>query len=80
MEKYTDGYYIPRNWKDRICNHKWKIIRAEQGQMDTLLTLFGFRGRDVIIYHLQCERCGCILERICEITNRGFPYKILREK
>jgi hypothetical protein len=61
------------------CNHKWKVIRAEEGQKETLMTYFGVRSGDVMIYHLQCEKCGTITERIMDICHRGFPFKLLKE-
>lgn len=63
----------------KYCPHKWKVIRAEEGQKETLMSFFGLGSGNIIIYHLQCEKCGEIRTRYAEICQRNFPYKILKE-
>ena len=61
------------------CNHKWKVIRAEEGQKQTLLSLLGLRAHDVVIYHLQCEKCGLVTVRYSEVCDRSYKCTILKE-
>jgi len=61
------------------CNHKWKVIRAEEGQAQTLLSLLGLKAHNIIIYHLQCEKCGIITVRYTEVCDRSYDYKILKD-
>jgi hypothetical protein len=61
------------------CLHKWRIIRAEEGQRDTLMNLLGVRSADVMIYHIQCEKCGLLTDRVLTLAQRNYPYKILKE-
>jgi uncharacterized OB-fold protein len=62
-----------------ICHHKWKVIRAEEGQKQTLLSLLGLKAHNIIIYHLQCEKCGLITVRYSEVCDRSYDYTILKE-
>jgi len=61
------------------CNHKCKVIRVEEGKRETLLGLLGLSMADVMIYHLQCEKCGFIFQRIMDIAQRNREYKVLKE-
>ena len=59
----------------RVCPHKWKIIRAEEGKEESLLGLWlPTSMRDVIIYHIQCEKCGELRQRHLGVCKRDKPY------
>jgi hypothetical protein len=64
-----------------LCKHKWKIIRAEEGKEGSLLNaiLTGKPNRDIIIYHLCCEKCGSIISRHADVCRRSEPHKILKK-
>lgn len=65
-----------------VCNHKYKIIRAEEGkESSTLLSavLHGNPYKDIIIYHIMCEKCGMIRTLYAPVCNRNVPYKLLKE-
>jgi len=70
-ERVNAIYQIP-------CKHKFKIIRQEEGIMHGLL----FKRR-VVIYHLQCKKCGDIQSRnaplVCRFCKRMERRRILIE-
>ncbi len=54
-----------------VCKHKWKIIRTEIGKEH-----FFFTTSDIMIYHLQCKKCGDVGVRTLGIACRKCKYKI----
>lgn len=47
------------------CNHKFEIIRQEEGVEKSF-----FVQNWVMIYHLQCKKCGVIIHKMCPIVCR----------
>ena len=42
---------------EQKCQHKWKIIREEEGYKHEF-----FHGDYYVIYHLQCKNCGKVID------------------
>jgi hypothetical protein len=61
----------------QYCDHNFKIIRKEEGEdRSCLQKLLNIRGYDVIVYHLQCSRCGRIISQFVPTCDKSLARSV----